>query len=813
MRSPTQVRAPLSVFLNRRNAIATQPDAPMNQALQPPSISADKYGEFTAPSSASGAALSGPSGQAIEQNPNLGMRDYLDRQYRNAHTPPPAVASQYGAPEQALTATPAVYNPNGPQQPTLQNASLVPRYPEGYDQTTGRYIGSPPPVASQPASQPPVGTPQQSAPQVSPSYYASLRQSESSGNPNAQSPTSSAYGPYQFTRQTWNDEIVRRHPELGLTEQDRLNPAAQEKAIPVFTQDRQAALARAGIAPSETNTKIAHFLGDTGAAQFLGALKANPQTPADTVVSQAALAANHNVFYNEDGTPKTVGQVYASQNARPQPGAGQQQSPLNDPSLQPPKPGDSYTDRILNSLGMGSVSKKSDLGDKLFNMGVGMMSAGPSIGVKGPAGAAISALNAAGKGGMYMNQQAQEQQKLDMQKQLHDAQIAHQQFEMKKPFQIGSSVVYMRDPVTQMLTAHNVTNYGTIGPDGRVVPLTQDENMRFNGISGAKGPGVSAPVATEPSKSVSLSDGTEAPLPKEFAGKVDTSNPIDVQALRIISGQEAMPTSVRSDPRYLAIKNRVHELDPTYTANRAKYYEQYGGPNGKMQGSFNAFGTALTHAKILDDLNHGKDVTDLKVNPLNWVEHGVERAFGAPSLESYEKTARAFGNEMERTLVQTGQGTGRERQEAADSVSSNKPLQGRLSGNAANVEILLGKMKKLDDAYLKNMGVGAKLNKPQFLTNEDKETIRDVFDHEPNSKIKQERYDRLSKDPRTADLVSPPKNVNKTQAANDALLAPQPGLLASAAENRPPVPGARKAPDGNWYTPDPTRPGKYLRVD
>lgn len=28
----------------------------------------------------------------------------------------------------------------------------------------------------------------------------------------------------------------------------------------------------------------------------------------------------------------------------------------------------------------------------------------------------------------------------------------------------------------------------------------------------------------------------------------------------------------------------------------------------------------------------------------------------------------------------------------------------------------------------------------------------------------------------------------------------------------PPVPGARQAPDGNWYTPDPSRPGKYMMV-
>lgn len=33
-----------------------------------------------------------------------------------------------------------------------------------------------------------------------------------------------------------------------------------------------------------------------------------------------------------------------------------------------------------------------------------------------------------------------------------------------------------------------------------------------------------------------------------------------------------------------------------------------------------------------------------------------------------------------------------------------------------------------------------------------------------------------------------------------------------AASGEPPVPGARKAPDGEWYLPDPGRQGKYLRV-
>lgn len=41
--------------------------------------------------------------------------------------------------------------------------------------------------------------------------------------------------------------------------------------------------------------------------------------------------------------------------------------------------------------------------------------------------------------------------------------------------------------------------------------------------------------------------------------------------------------------------------------------------------------------------------------------------------------------------------------------------------------------------------------------------------------------------------------------------ATAPAATAPKAET-PPAPGARKAPDGQWYTPDPKRPGKYLRV-
>jgi hypothetical protein len=43
---------------------------------------------------------------------------------------------------------------------------------------------------------------------------------------------------------------------------------------------------------------------------------------------------------------------------------------------------------------------------------------------------------------------------------------------------------------------------------------------------------------------------------------------------------------------------------------------------------------------------------------------------------------------------------------------------------------------------------------------------------------------------------------------------PQGSVAPSQAEasTAPPIPGARKAPDGNWYVPDPSRHGKYLQV-
>lgn len=119
-------------------------------------------------------------------------------------------------------------------------------------------------------------------------YYDRIKASESGGR-NIGSKTSSAFGPYQFINGTWED-LIARHPELGLTSEDRMRPEAQELAIRAHTADNAATLQqRLGRAPTLAELNTAHKLGADGALQALGA---DPATPLGKVIGDKALQAN-----------------------------------------------------------------------------------------------------------------------------------------------------------------------------------------------------------------------------------------------------------------------------------------------------------------------------------------------------------------------------------------------------------------------------------------------------------------------------------------------------------------------------------------
>jgi len=138
-------------------------------------------------------------------------------------------------------------------------------------------------------------------------------------------PMSSAQGPGQFIDSTFVDTYRKTFPSQakGLTDARILaqrgtmidgQTPIEVPMLNTFTRENKNALARANIDPTPGNTRLAHFLGAGGA---INVLKANPNTPVESLVSQDAIQANPTVLKG-----KTAGQVSAWAN-RQMEGAGE----------------------------------------------------------------------------------------------------------------------------------------------------------------------------------------------------------------------------------------------------------------------------------------------------------------------------------------------------------------------------------------------------------------------------------------------------------------------------------------------------------
>lgn len=179
-------------------------------------------------------------------------------------------------------------------------------------------------------------------------YLLATAQRESSLDSHAKSKSSSATGLFQFIDQTWLGLVKRfgeRHGlgvyagairETGKGRFDVSSPDAKA-AILALRQNPALSALMAGEAANETRQNLecalgrgvcsgelyaAHFLGPNGARQLIQLNDANPNARADTAFPQAA-QANRSVFYHADGTPKTVGEVYAWAVALPGQDGGQ----------------------------------------------------------------------------------------------------------------------------------------------------------------------------------------------------------------------------------------------------------------------------------------------------------------------------------------------------------------------------------------------------------------------------------------------------------------------------------------------------------
>ncbi|RVU07806.1 lytic transglycosylase domain-containing protein [Novosphingobium umbonatum] len=158
------------------------------------------------------------------------------------------------------------------------------------------------------------------------SYMLAQARLESSLNPNARASTSSAAGLYQFTNATWLDTVQKHGGMLGIgaggvgladpTSRAQLlalrhDPDASAMMAASLASDNQNALTGIlGRQPDSTELYLAHFLGVEGAGKFLSALNTDPSQSAAAVLPRAA-GANRSIFFDDSGSPRSVGQVMA----------------------------------------------------------------------------------------------------------------------------------------------------------------------------------------------------------------------------------------------------------------------------------------------------------------------------------------------------------------------------------------------------------------------------------------------------------------------------------------------------------------------
>jgi hypothetical protein len=167
-------------------------------------------------------------------------------------------------------------------------------------------------------------------------YLISAAKIESNLNPKAQASTSSARGLYQFIEQTWLGTVKEAGATFGFgkyadaisksssgsysvsdpSTRDEIlklrdDPAANAAMAGVLTQSNSFKLTGAiGRRPTDGELYIAHFMGVGGASKLISKAEDSPNASGPALFPSAA-AANRSIFYNRDGSARSVSQVYS----------------------------------------------------------------------------------------------------------------------------------------------------------------------------------------------------------------------------------------------------------------------------------------------------------------------------------------------------------------------------------------------------------------------------------------------------------------------------------------------------------------------
>lgn len=170
---------------------------------------------------------------------------------------------------------------------------------------------------------------------VSFDYLLATARRESALMPQAQAKTSSARGLFQFVEQTWLRMVQAKGADVGLAAEaqairgragrlDVADGAERQRILSLRNDPKLAASLAAeltrensdglskvlGRAPTHGELYIAHFLGLGGATRLIQGAQTSPEASA-AVTFPAAAKANRSIFYGKDGSPRSLGAVYA----------------------------------------------------------------------------------------------------------------------------------------------------------------------------------------------------------------------------------------------------------------------------------------------------------------------------------------------------------------------------------------------------------------------------------------------------------------------------------------------------------------------
>ena len=261
---------------------------------------------------------------------------------------------------------------------------------------------------------------------------------------------------------------------------------------------------------------------------------------------------------------------------------------------------------------------------------------------------------------------------------------------------------------------------------------------------------------------------------EQFLASLPESQSDRLRAL--YTGRENMTAYMKRDKPFM---NSLYQAYPDYSEQAAGVMKRV--VTGKDADTLQGLNTSIMHintaSKLIDDLNNG-DMTDFSKVANVWSKHT-----GQPAVTNFESVRDVLADELARTIV-GGQNAEKDREGFKNSMAAaNSPDQ--LKGVINQYQQLMaGRIEPIMQRYT------TQTHNKDFL---DKMLL-------PQAK---QAIEPLLSDETRGTMGVSPKSVSPA--------APQTGT--STAAPAAPAQGAKQAPDGNWYLPDPDRPGKYLRVN